>query len=202
MTTCSCAGSAYGSDPRGMPVEARCHVPLSAIDEIRSWLAAKSRATGNAIAGELSNLLVGGLRYKKVMCDARDAEWEMTAFQDEQLVNYLNSLQTSPGKSLYEFVEYDSEVERAFARKLDSREDIQLFVKLPRWFVVDTPVGDHPDWAIVKRGSTTVYMVRETKGTRDYRKLRGVENDNVRCGEKHFDTIGVSFDVVVTAESI
>ena len=44
------------------------------------------------------------------------------------------------------------------------RDDIKLFVKLPGWFKVETPVGEYnPDWAIVKQDSSTVYLVRETR---------------------------------------
>ena len=58
-------------------------------------------------------------------------------------------------------------------QKLDQREDIKLFVKLPDWFEVDTPVGKYnPDWAIVKHEDETLYLVRETKGTKDFLKLR------------------------------
>jgi restriction endonuclease len=65
------------------------------------------------------------------------------------LINYLTALQVN--KSVYEYVQYDSEVEREFAKRLDEREDIKLFVKLPGWFVIDTPVGTYnPDWAILK----------------------------------------------------
>lgn len=157
----------------------------------------------SAIRGELHRLLVGGIRYEKLAPDSPDSEWEMTKFEDGELLDYLNSLQTSPKKSLYEFIEYESEVERAFAKALNERPDIRLFVKLPRWFVVDTPVGLYnPDWAIVKHDSSTVYMVRETKGTKDFRKLRGVESDKVRCGERHFEALGVSYDVVTSADEI
>ncbi len=156
-----------------------------------------------AISAELNRLLVGGIRYEKVEPGSPDSDWEMTRFKDGELLDYLNSLPTKPGKSLYEFIEYDSEVERAFAKALDDRSDIKLFVKLPRWFVVDTPVGEYnPDWAIVKHDSATVYMVRETKGTRDFRKRRGVENDKIRCGERHFYALGVPFDVVVDSAEI
>jgi restriction endonuclease len=42
-------------------------------------------------------------------------------------------------------------------QRLDEREDIQLFVKLPRWLEIDTPVGKYnPDWAILRFSSTTV----------------------------------------------
>ena len=80
---------------------------------------------------------------------------------------------------------------------------IKLFVKLPSWFKIDTPVGEYnPDWAIVKHGDETVYLARETKGTKDFLKLRNSEADKVRCGEKHYETLGVSFAVVVTADEV
>ena len=106
-------------------------------------------------------------------------------------------------KSVYEYVVYDSEVEREFARRLDQREDIKLFVKLPGWFEIDTPVGKYnPDWAILKQNGEAIYMVRETKGTRDFLKLRTSEADKVRCGQKHFETLGVDFNVVMTAGEV
>ncbi|GIX28754.1 MAG: hypothetical protein KatS3mg123_2635 [Burkholderiales bacterium] len=96
-----------------------------------------------------------------------------------------------------------SEVEREFARKLDEREDIKLFVKLPRWFTVDTPVGLYnPDWAIVKHSDATIYLVSETKGTKDFLKLRTEEADKVRCGKRHFEAIQVPFEVVTSADEV
>jgi type III restriction enzyme len=125
----------------------------------------------------------------------------MLLFKSEELVNYLTALRVD--KSVYEYVVYDSEVEREFARKLDEREDIKLFVKLPRWFEVDTPVGKYnPDWAIVKHDGQALYLVRETKGTREFLKLRTSEADKVRCGQRHFEAIGVPFAVAVSADEV
>jgi len=125
----------------------------------------------------------------------------MMLFKNEELISYLTALQVK--HSLYEYVVYDSEVEKEFARKLDQREDIKLFVKLPSWFEVDTPVGKYnPDWAIVKQDGQALYLVRETKGTRDFLKLRTSEADKVRCGQKHFEAIGVPFAVVVSADEV
>ncbi len=150
---------------------------------------------------ELHRLLVDGIKYERLPGTGADAEWEMLLFQNEELINYLNALQVN--KSVYEYVVYDSEVEREFARKLDQREDIKLFVKLPSWFKVDTPVGEYnPDWAIVKRDGHTLYLVRETKGTRDFLKLRTVETDKVRCGQRHFETLGIPFAVAVSADEV
>ena len=150
---------------------------------------------------ELHRLLVDGIKYERLPGDGADAEWEMLLFKNEELVNYLNALEVQ--KSVYEYVVYDSEVEREFAKKLDQRDDIKLFVKLPGWFEVDTPVGKYnPDWAILKHDGLALYLVRETKGTRDFLKLRTAEADKVRCGQKHFETLGVPFDVVVTADEV
>jgi len=113
----------------------------------------------------------------------------MLLFKNEELINYLTALPVS--KSVYEYVVYDSEVEREFAKRLNEREDIKLFIKLPSWFTVDTPVGSYnPDWAILKHDEQALYLVRETKGTRDFMKLRTGEADKVRCGQKHFEALG------------
>ena len=82
-------------------------------------------------------------------------------------------------------------------------EDIKLFVKLPGWFEIDTPVGKYnPDWAITKQDDRTLYLVRETKATRDFLKLRTSEADKVRCGQRHFAALGVPFAVAVSADEV
>lgn len=150
---------------------------------------------------ELHRLLVDGIKYERLPAGTEGAEWEMLLFKSEELVSYLTALHVD--KSVYEYVVYDSEVEREFARKLDEREDIKLFVKLPGWFRVDTPVGQYnPDWAILKHDGHALYLVRETKGTLDYLKLRTSEADKVRCGKKHFEALGVPFDIAVSADDV
>ena len=150
---------------------------------------------------ELHRLLVDGIKYERLPAGDPDSSWEMLLFKNEELVNYLNAIQVR--KSVYEYVVYDSEVEREFAKKLDERDDIKLFVKLPGWFKIETPVGTYnPDWAILKHDGTALYLVRETKGTRDFLSLRTEEADKVRCGQKHFDAIDVPFDVVVESEDV
>jgi type III restriction enzyme len=158
-------------------------------------------AVAHILKHELHRLLVDGIKYEKIAGNGSDAEWEMLLFKSEELVNYLTALQVN--NSIYEYVVYDSEVEKEFAQKLDQRQDIRLFVKLPGWFEIDTPVGKYnPDWAIVKHDDETLYLVRETKSTKDFLKLRTSEADKVRCGEKHFETLGVPFKVVVSADEV
>lgn len=150
---------------------------------------------------ELHRLLVDGIKYERIVGSGSEAEWEQILFKDEELINYLTAVKVS--KSVYEYVVYDSDVERKFAEQLDEREDIKLFVKLPGWFKIETPIGTYnPDWAILKHDGQALYLVRETKGTRNFLKLRTAEADKVNCGKKHFDTIGVPFDVVVEANDV
>lgn len=150
---------------------------------------------------ELHRLLVDGIKYERLPGIGPEAEWEMLLFKNAEMINYLNAMQVR--KSVYEYVVYDSEVERAFASQLDAREDIKLFVKLPGWFQIDTPIGTYnPDWAILKHDGQALYLVRETKGTKDFLRLRTSEADKIRCGQQHFETIGVPFAVVVNADEV
>jgi type III restriction enzyme len=74
---------------------------------------------------------------------------------------------------------------------------------LPGWFEIETPVGKYnPDWAIVKHDDETLYLVRETKSTKDFLKLRTTEADKVRCGEQHFKALNVPFAVVMDATGV
>ena len=160
-------------------------------------------AVAAVLKGELHRLLVDGVKYERLGTGPAggEAEWEMRLFKNEELVNYLSAIPVN--NSVYEYVVYDSEVEREFARRLDERDDIKLFVKLPGWFQIDTPVGAYnPDWAILKQNGEALYLVRETKATRDFLRLRTTEADKVRCGKKHFEALGVPFAVAVTADEV
>jgi type III restriction enzyme len=158
-------------------------------------------AVAAIIKFELHRLLVDGVKYERIPGSGPDAEWEQVLFKNEELINYLTALQVK--HSLYEYVVYESEIEKEFAARLDQREDIKLFVKLPCWFQIETPVGKYnPDWAIVKQDGQSFYLVRETKGSMDFLKLRNSETDKIWCGRQHFELIGVPFEVVVKAEQI
>jgi type III restriction enzyme len=68
---------------------------------------------------------------------------------------------------------------------------------------VGTPIRTYnPDWAIVKHEESKIYLVRETKGTKDYEKLRSSEADKIKCGRKHFDALKINFEVVTNASEI
>src|SRR4029453_13708516 len=108
-------------------------------------------AIAKAISRALHDLMLEGIRYEK----GEGAFWEQSRIEkdaEEGIVRYLSNLYEVQNreKSLFDAVEYESEVEKEFARDLDSNENVKLFVKLPSWFKIDTPIGPYnPDWAFV-----------------------------------------------------
>lgn len=152
----------------------------------------------------LHELILDGIHYEKIA----DQQWEMHRLEnddEEGLLRYLNNLYEvqNKNKSLYDHIEFDSEIERSFARDLDNNEKVKLFVKLPSWFRVDTPLGPYnPDWAIVLEDGNKLYLVRETKSTIDEDKRRKEENAKLACGRKHFKAIDVDFDVAVSLKDV
>ena len=107
---------------------------------------------------------------------------------------------------VYDYAIIDSNVERSFVQDLDTSSEVVVYAKLPRGFLIPTPVGDYnPDWAIsFKSGSVRhIYFVAETKGTMSSMKLRGIEETKIACARKFFEEIGqrvsqdgVKYDVV------
>jgi type III restriction enzyme len=134
-----------------------------------------------------------------------DAAWDMEYFSIHHAEAYTDNL-VDVSKSIYSQVPVDSDVERQFALDLDNREDVLLFVKLPGWYKVDTPVGGYnPDWAIVRKEEKDVslYLVRETKGSSNLDDLfREHEVWKVSFGRRHFDAIGVDYKVVHRAKEL
>ena len=143
----------------------------------------------------IHNMVVKGIKYEKV----EDEVYEIKLFEKEDekyLGEYLNQLYEvqNPCKTTHNYVHYDSEVEKDFAEKFDSVDRVRFFVKLPPWFKVPTPIGDYnPDWAFVFGEDDKVYLVRETKSTKDEGKHRNQENDKIKYGKKHFKAINVNF---------
>jgi type III restriction enzyme len=150
------------------------------------------------IRKELIQLILDGIKYEKIAGE----EYEMKLFEQTEVLSYLDNLLES-GKSIYDFIEYDSKIEKEFAKELERRDYIKMFVKLPSWFKVETPIGTYnPDWAIVKHGDNTLYLVRETKGNKDFMQMRNSEVYKIMCGVKHFEELGVDYKVLSDASEI
>ncbi len=99
-------------------------------------------------------------------------------------------------KSIYDGIIKESNIEEEFAKALDKDSRIKLFIKLPDWYVIETPAGNYtPDWAIVvekvQDGVTSekIYFVVETKGTNNILELRPEENIKIRSAKKRFEIL-------------
>jgi type III restriction enzyme len=150
----------------------------------------------HALQSELAKIVVEGIQYEKIagyIYELRELQRD-GAEEKERFLDQLYQVQNEQ-KTDFDYVVFDSDVERQFAELLDGREDIKLFMKLPPKFRIPTPVGDYnPDWAIIKQedGQDRIYMIRETKGTLDDSKLRPSELAKIRSAKKHFAAIGIN----------
>jgi type III restriction enzyme len=161
-------------------------------------------AVAKQISRALHDLMLEGIKYEKVA----GQHWEQSRIEqeaEEGIVRYLTNLYEvqNRDKALFDAIEYESEVEKQFARDLDNNENVKLFVKLPSWFKIDTPIGSYnPDWAFVTEREEKLYFVRETKSTTDSEELRTKENQKIACGRRHFQTLGVDYDVVTSLAEV
>ena len=105
-------------------------------------------------------------------------------------------------RHVYDYVFTDSETERKFVRELDSGTEVEVYAKLPRAFLIPTPVGNYnPDWAIAfMQGSVKhIYFIAETKGSLSSMDLRKIEESKIECARRFFAKISsdqVKYDVV------
>jgi len=158
------------------------------------------------IKERLTDQLVEGIQYERI-----NKWYEMTQL-DVEIPGWEEYL-VPAANSVYDHVICDSDIERQFVEGLEHRDDVKLYLKLPAWFTVPTPIGEYnPDWAIVMEdndehgeptGKPLLYLVRETKSTHHLDELRPDERRKIICGERHFrDALGVDYKVVVSAREL
>ena len=140
------------------------------------------------IKEKLADQLVEGIQYTKIN------DWyEMTQFTDD--IKSWEQYLKPASKSIYDNIIWDSNIEKEFIDGLESLDEVLLYIKLPRWFTVPTPIGEYnPDWAVLwhekdVHGNLTekkLYLVYETKPTSRISELKPSERRKIQCGEKHF----------------
>jgi type III restriction enzyme len=151
------------------------------------------KAVRDSLAHTLREL--GGIKYHPVQ--GENSRYPSTLFAST-LSNAENVVEVT--KSIFDVVVCDSNIEREFALALDEREDVELFIKLPDWYKVPTPIGSYnPDWAIVRKnpsGEKNLYLVVETKGTTKEENLQfESEKWKINFGRHHFLAIKVDYQV-------
>jgi type III restriction enzyme len=159
------------------------------------------------IAEQKATMVIERLAY-----DGLAERYDVDIFTANQTGQDFSKASAKLKRHVYDYVVTDSEIERKFADDLDTASEVVVYAKLPRGFLIPTPVGDYnPDWAIsFKEGSVKhIYFVAETKGAMSSMKLREIENTKIVCAQKFFDKIGqrlsedpVSYDVVTSYEKL
>ena len=162
--------------------------------------------TAEAINAVKRDVLVEGVEYFKV----EGLTYEMRRFEGDDLMEVFASnvkAVAKQEKTLFSHIVIDSSSgpERQFAQACEDNDDVLFYIKLPRWFQIETPVGPYnPDWAIAYKNDTTLYFVAETKKTGNgghvrLDLLRPIEELRIECGKRHFKNFEeVSFRVVST----
>ncbi|MGE3906773.1 MAG: restriction endonuclease subunit R, partial [Reyranellaceae bacterium] len=153
------------------------------------------------IAEQKAAMVIERLAYDEV-----DERYDVDIFTANQTGQDFSRATAKLKNHVYDYAITDSDIERDFVKELDTSSEVVVYAKLPRGFLIPTPVGDYnPDWAIsFKAGSVRhIYFVAETKGTMSTMKLREIEKTKIGCARKFFDEISkrikadrVKYDVV------
>jgi len=165
------------------------------------FIAMVKRNLQNVVAAAVQD----GIQYEKIggyVYELRELQADGAEERDLFLDRVYKVEHTD--KTDFDYIQIDSDgadaPERQFAEKLDSREDVKFFMKLPAKFKIETPVGPYnPDWAIIKQdenGEERIYMIRETKSTLDESKRRPTENAKIKAATEHFKQLGIGTETV------
>lgn len=143
------------------------------------------------IKEEMSDVIIEHITYNKT-----SNEYDSTIFTKEKISRELDKAYTKENtKHIQNYVFYDSDVEKRFAKDLDIAEDVSVFAKLPRSFTIPTPLGDYaPDWAIAFKDSKDIkhiFLIAETKGSLDV-ELKKIEETKIKCAKKLFNNISTN----------
>lgn len=148
------------------------------------------------ILSEKASMVVDHITYHKL-----EDRYDSGIFTERMPENSDRTLEVN--KCIQNYLFWDSEGERDFARDLESAEGkVAVYAKLPRAFKIPTPVGNYaPDWAIAfEKGSVRhVFFVAETKGSMDSLELRDIERGKIECARKLFNELSgedVRYNVV------
>ena len=125
--------------------------------------------------------------------DKLNEEWSAEEiFVDPTITGEYGKNVVDAKKHLFDKLRYDSSVEKALGEELDTADNVELYVKLPSGFYINTPMGKYnPDWAITFKEGTVkhIYFVAETKGSTSEIQLREIERAKIECARRHFSVI-------------
>ncbi len=157
------------------------------------------------IKSKLAAQLISGIQYEETgeVFDQTILEASIESNADKMI--------ESP-KGLYDRLVFDSQVERKFVEDMEKFTWVKRYIKLPRLFLVPTPIGNYnPDWAIVAartdefgdEETPLLNLIRETKSSLKADDLRIAEERKIQCGKAHFEkALQVPFKKITQASEI
>ena len=128
--------------------------------------------------------------------DPVEERYELDIFTAGQTKQDFSKSGARLDRHIYDYVLTDSDTERQFVKELDTASEVVVYAKLPRGFLIPTPVGDYnPDWAIASKEGVVkhVYFVAETKGSMSSMELRKIEETKIACARKFFDHLNLKY---------
>lgn len=143
----------------------------------------------------LNQFVIKGIKYTPL----GEGEVYTQEIFESMAEGYVDENIIASTRSIYNYVKYDSGVEKNFAQKLEEQPNVKVYAKLPDGFKIDTPIGGYnPDWAIIieKDGVEELYFIVETKGTDQMSLIKTSESGKIRCAKQHFKDLGTGVKVV------
>jgi type III restriction enzyme len=150
------------------------------------------RKAADLIRRQKVALSIESLRYEKT-----GQTYDVSIFETDRYEIPLESA-LEASNHVYNYVAVDSKNERSFAQELEAAEEVIVYAKLPRGFMIPTPGGSYnPDWAIALEfaGERQIYFVAETKADTSTEQLRLAEIQSIDSAERYFQDVspGVTF---------
>jgi type III restriction enzyme len=137
------------------------------------------------IREQKATMIVEHISYNRI-----EGKYDSDIFTQERGGMVLASRAYPAKKHILDYVAWDSEKERRFAKDMDAGEEVCVYAKLPRSFHIPTPVGNYaPDWAVAfndKMGIKHVFFIAETKGSMSSMDLKPIEKAKIKCTKNLF----------------
>ncbi len=181
---------------------------LKKIDDTEAALANPQEfalKTVEIIKSKLAGQLISGIKYEET------GEFFDQTILEETIESNADKMIDSP-KGFYDRLVFDSQVERKFVEDMEKITWVKRYIKLPRLFMVPTPIGNYnPDWAIVAAKTDAfgdeetplLNLIRETKSSLKADDLRIAEERKIQCGKAHFEkALRVPFKKITDASQI
>ena len=169
---------------------------VAILSKINSAVFSQFKHNPEAFISEISRII----DEQQAKLIVQNIAYELTTQQYNSNEIFVSNLPLSDSaikasRHVWEYVETDSTIEKKFVAELEEHlEDVVVYAKLPKNFVIPTPFGGYnPDWAIAFNQDNGkkrhVYFIAETKGSLNESDLRENERQKIESAKRFFHTL-------------